>query len=938
MIDVRLPRWLGLDFMEKGRIRPSELQLKLECPGVSEVQMTLPRGAPVPAMHEWLEIYTARGSAGFFRVTNTVKTFTGETTLTLRHAVDTFADSYFDTQGDYEGTVADYMADIIAAQTARLGGSAPWQLGVVVNGTTSYPVKVNYDRLSDALSSLLENLPGTQLAYDFTTSPWTISLIAQPAGVASEFRLGHNLSTLEVTYSDADLCTQLVLQVNAVDVESSTGMPDIVTPVQVTKTYNNATAQAYWGVVQQYAAIDTHDDLTQHTLPEADAWAANYLAKRAEPSVQIEIDGDELAAYTFENYDETHLGQLCRVALPDYDAFFSERVVSITYPDVLGSPTHVTVSLANEVIKVSGALKATAKTAKVAAAAAASAGRQANAAAGLSHWEAIVQDIKLADDATGITELYESGIVLDAQEGVTIYSLAQGFRSDYSAIKVNTEQIALRVRNGQVATQLSVECGNVSVSGGNLTVGGYVTAEGLVTTMGAFPSYISATGNVAGLSLSGGTLTLNGETLTSHSITWNKDGSTSLIMFAGDGNLNLGHYHNITASESGGVITLELGGATSSNTPATFNIADTAFYQNGVASAYAQGVIDGGSSVTVDGIDVELAGSPYFNAQNILVQDIQATAWHYDGGGDTSPLGSVTVTRSVMSAYTLGYTDGAASVVQRIATDAGSVTLSSSDRGSSVSKTTTVTYDDTNTTPSVPITIDASAVYTAGQNSIQMSKSWNSATATISRVTSGGTINDITVTVSASAGITYNQSAHTYTASAQASADGSVRDSDTATSGTDAYDDGRAAIGITGSWNGATYTARTTGQSTAHTVSTTLVSHTDYKQGAVIGVPNFTAETIVKGGTSYRLPKTVSSSSYTLQGNRCTTTLYRESGGNYYRYDTPLYFGGSSRTLYTCSNWDTMYEGSSYVCYQPNGTSSYYYQAGSSFTYYTIPT
>lgn len=602
MIDVRLPRWLGLDFKEKGRIRPIDLQLQLQCPGVSEAQMTLPRGAPVPAMHEWLEIFTDRGSVGFFRVTNTVKTYTGDTQVTLRHGVDTFADSYFDTQGDYEGTVADYMADIIAAQTARLGGSAPWQLGVVVNGTTSYPVKVNYDRLSDALSNLLENIPGTQLAYDFTTTPWTLNLIAQPQNVASEFRLGHNLSTLEVTFSDADLCTQLVLQVNAVDVESSTGMPDIVTPVQVTKTYNNATAQAQWGVVQQYAAIDTHDDLTQQTLPEADAWAANYLAKRAEPSVQIEIDGEELAAYTFEAYDETNLGYLCRVALPDYDAYFSERVVSITYPDVIGSPTHVTVSLANEVIKASGALKATAKTAKVAAAAAASAGRQANAAAGLSHWEAIVQDIKLADDATGITELYESGIVLDAQEGVTIYSLAQGFRSDYSAIKVNSEQIALRVRTGQVATQLSIECGNVSVSGGNLTVDGYVTAQGLVTTLTSYTGNISASGYVAGSYLAGGYVVLNGDSLTSHSITWIGGG---LTMVASDGNLDLRHYHGLTASvDSGtGVVTLQQEAAqTAQPTPATFSIADTAFYQQAVSAARVAGYNAGVADATPDSI------------------------------------------------------------------------------------------------------------------------------------------------------------------------------------------------------------------------------------------------------------------------------------------------------------------------------------------------
>lgn len=707
MIDVRLPRWLGLDFKEKGRIRPIDLQLQLQCPGVSEAQMTLPRGAPVPAMHEWLEIFTDRGSVGFFRVTNTVKTYTGDTQVTLRHGVDTFADSYFDTQGDYEGTVADYMADIIAAQTARLGGSAPWQLGVVVNGTTSYPVKVNYDRLSDALSNLLENIPGTQLAYDFTTTPWTLSLIAQPQNVASEFRLGHNLSTLEVTFSDADLCTQLVLQVNAVDVESSTGMPDIVTPVQVTKTYNNTTAQAQWGVVQQYAAIDTHDDLTQQTLPEADAWAANYLAKRAEPSVQIEIDGEELAAYTFEAYDETKLGYLCRVALPDYDAFFSERVVSITYPDVIGSPTHVTVSLANEVIKASGALKATAKTAKVAAATAASAGRQANAAAGLSHWEAIVQDIKLADDATGITELYESGIVLDAQEGVTIYSLAQGFRSDYSAIKVNSEQIALRVRTGDVATELAIECGNVSISGGNLTVDGYVTAEGLVTTLTSYTGNISASGYVAGLYLSGGYVVLNGDSLTSHSITWIGGG---LTMVASDGNLDLRHYHGLTASvDSGtGVVTLQQEAAqTTQPTPVTFSIADTAFYQQAVSAARIAGYNEGVADATPDSVgcspvpasSISVSGNYVYGTTNVTtIKD-----------GETMDIYS-----DVQLNVTAAYNAGKNSVTQRTANAISTISLTSSDTGTSVSKNVTVYYNNSTNTANVPVTINASQVWAKG--------------------------------------------------------------------------------------------------------------------------------------------------------------------------------------------------------------------------------
>ena len=733
MIDVRLPRWLGLDFKEKGRIRPIDLQLQLQCPGVSEAQMTLPRGAPVPAMHEWLEIFTDRGSVGFFRVTNTVKTYTGDTQVTLRHGVDTFADSYFDTQGDYEGTVADYMADIIAAQTARLGGSAPWQLGVVVNGTTSYPVKVNYDRLSDALSNLLENIPGTQLAYDFTTTPWTLSLIAQPQNVASEFRLGHNLSTLEVTFSDADLCTQLVLQVNAVDVESSTGMPDIVTPVQVTKTYNNATAQAQWGVVQQYAAIDTHDDLTQQTLPEADAWAANYLAKRAEPSVQIEIDGEELAAYTFEAYDETNLGYLCRVALPDYDAYFSERVVSITYPDVIGSPTHVIVSLANEVIKASGALKATAKTAKVAAAAAASAGRQANAAAGLSHWEAIVQDIKLADDATGITELYESGIVLDAQEGVTIYSLAQGFRSDYSAIKVNTEQIALRVRNGQVATQLAVECGNVSVSGGNLVVSGYILSSELETDIAAI-SYLNLhdldANEIGATKISTASLYVTGSTSLGSVTVNGTDLESNAVSSIGPATVD---------SNTGGVSIPWSYLSGGSGTPVTFNIASTVYFQQAVAAAAAAVTVSGSWATNMF---TATASNGQGAVGSFTVGDITSTTvnpndGHYLTG--TVPItlvggGSASYTPTVNIDATPAYNAGAASVTVNVVKGSwsgGNITFSpSSGSGTSASVSLLGThgvYDATNKKYTVTIwdgdtshgtgcqvPVNASAAYAAG--------------------------------------------------------------------------------------------------------------------------------------------------------------------------------------------------------------------------------
>lgn len=54
-----------------------------------------------------------------------------------------------------------------------------------------------------------------------------------------------------------------------------------------------------------------------------------------------------------------------------------------------------------------------------------------------------------------------------------------------SRITQNSNSIRLKVSKGDVATQLSVECGNVSVTGGNLVVDGYVKSNGLYTEIAA---------------------------------------------------------------------------------------------------------------------------------------------------------------------------------------------------------------------------------------------------------------------------------------------------------------------------------------------------------------------------------------------------------------------------------------------------------------------
>ena len=239
----------------------------------------------------------------------------------------------------------------------------------------------------------------------------------------------------------------------------------------------------------------------------------------------------------------------------------------------------------------------------------------------------------------------------------------------------NATAITLKVSKGDVSTELAVECGNVSITGGNLVVSGYVKASELAADIAnisqvSMKSFDAPTGRVNTLDIA----LITGTEVSVQEVNYNE-----------------GSVGDLTVT----------------------------------------------SSLTLNGADVSEA------------------------------------VNSVGPASTDSATGGVSIPWTKLNGDSGTITFNVAD---------TVYFQQA-----------VSAAYTSGQNSIQMLKSWNSSTATISRVLSGGTINNITITLSAVAGITYNTSAHTYTASAQAKADNAVRASDSTNSGTEAYAAGWAA-------------------------------------------------------------------------------------------------------------------------------------------------
>lgn len=329
---VRLPRVLNGDLTEAFRLRPVEMTITLNLREESAATITLPDDAQDVPVRTFVELYTPRGSAGIFRVTDTSRNVFNQRVLTLKSGLSTLEDSVYRVQEDYEGTVQTFLAAVLGYQTVTR-----WQLGTVADGTTVYKRSgINYNSLADLIRGLSDDDVDHYFETDYTTSPWTLHYRAVPTTVGCEMRLSRSVRTVQIVRNDAELCTRLYLSVSSDLVETEL------------RTYNDEDAQAVYGIVEKTADVNAAD------VADPDAWAARYMREHKAPAVQITIDGYELARLTGDSWDEYSLGKLCRVNLSG--ELLEERVVSVTYPDPLGEPDLVQVQLATKAATASGAI------------------------------------------------------------------------------------------------------------------------------------------------------------------------------------------------------------------------------------------------------------------------------------------------------------------------------------------------------------------------------------------------------------------------------------------------------------------------------------------------------------------------------------------------------------------------------------------------------
>ena len=166
------PRLLGAQLSLNTVLHPVSMSLELQRDSTSTATMELAEDDATVSMHDFIEVYTPKRSAGIFRASNIDDTKRKTRTITLMHAIDTLSDSVWNGQTDYDGTVSGYIGAILAQQAV-----ARWQMGTCAKSGAWKKAGINYDRLSNLLDELRRELYGYHFEYDFSTTPWTLNLV-----------------------------------------------------------------------------------------------------------------------------------------------------------------------------------------------------------------------------------------------------------------------------------------------------------------------------------------------------------------------------------------------------------------------------------------------------------------------------------------------------------------------------------------------------------------------------------------------------------------------------------------------------------------------------------------------------------------------------------------------------------------------------------------
>lgn len=331
---MQLPRLLDSNLGEVARIS-AKVSLDLQIDPLSSATMEIPWGMHAVKVRDFIELFDPDGSAGIFRVSKTEETVGQYTRVWLKHVFATLDDDLVVGVQAMEGTFREVVSSILSAQTVPR-----WTLGdVELPDEYTILYSASYDTLRTAITGIFEKIPhGYMFVFDTLQYPWVMHLRAMPDDDLCEGRMNRNLESVKITWDDRNLCTRVY------PFGAGEGDDRINLSTLTGSLYMDADTRDVWGNISRtFTEEDIFDSIALQDV------AKLYLDRNKDPLVSITLNAMALYQMTGETLDRFYPGRLCRLALPDYGVVMNERVISISYNDVYGSPETATVTLANHV-------------------------------------------------------------------------------------------------------------------------------------------------------------------------------------------------------------------------------------------------------------------------------------------------------------------------------------------------------------------------------------------------------------------------------------------------------------------------------------------------------------------------------------------------------------------------------------------------------------
>lgn len=263
-------------------------------------------------------------------------------------------------------------------------------------------------------------------------------------------------------------------------------------------------------------------------------------------------------------------------------------------------------------------------------------------------------------------EIILDGVEAEVEILASEYTVLDGRISGCeSSIKVNADNIELKVDKNGVISTINQSAESVKIKASKVVLSGYVTASEFNATIASLwdaeITYIDAATVDAG-TVNTSFLTASSFTLANHAVKIQTLSMGSLasgsILTTAIGGIDLAHSHAVTVADDGTVTLGEV-----SETGGNFNIATTKAYKAGVAAAKASvtlssaGWINGVNTVTASNDKIYPVELPAFSVSGgTTFNSDHKTTVYFSTASVSSPLKSVEVDAS--SVYTEGYNAG----------------------------------------------------------------------------------------------------------------------------------------------------------------------------------------------------------------------------------------------------------------------------------------